>query len=93
MGGNRKAKPWGAKLTDEQMASVGLRFKDKEQQPAEQIDFGHKRVHGSEIQVTRHAMERMSERDTSLCDALRTQRAVVKDNTVVTVLPPPPAPQ
>lgn len=91
MGGNRKAKPWGAKLTDEQMASFGLRF--KERQPAEQIDFGHKRVHGSEIQVSSHAMQRMSERDTSLCDALRTQRAVVKDNTVVTVLPPAPAPQ
>ena len=84
MGGNKKAKPWGSKLTDEQMAAVGLGF--KERHPG-QIEFGYARVRDGEVQVSRHAMQRMLERDTPLVEALGTRRAVVVDGTIVTVLP------
>ena len=84
MGGNKRVKPWGSKLTDEEMAAVGLRF--KEQNP-DRIEFGYARMRDDEIQVSRHAMQRMFERDTPLIEALSTRRAVVVDQTIVTVLP------
>ena len=84
MGGKKKQQPWGSKLTNEQMSAIGLTFKSKN---TDGIDFGNKRMHCSEIRVSKHAMERMNERNISLCDAIDTERAIIKDGTIVTVLP------
>lgn len=67
------------------MSAIGLTFKKSD--PGDGIDFGRKQMHPSEIIVSKHAMERMNQRNISLCHAIDTQRAIVKDGTVVTVLP------
>ena len=82
--GKKKQQPWGCKLSDKQMAEIGLNFKEKH---PDQIDFGYRRMHAGELAVSSHAMQRMHERDNPLFDALKTGHAVVKGDTVVTVLP------
>lgn len=79
----KKSQPWGSKLTDEQMASAGLDFAGRKR---DTFDFGRKKMHESEVVISKHAMERMVQRNVSLCEAISYRTAVEKDDTIVTVL-------